>query len=82
MISMPDDLLKELDQAAKETHKRRSELIKDLALKYLRGGAEERGTSSWSPSVQEAFERLREYRFELEPGETAEGLIREMRDSR
>ncbi len=35
MISMPDELLHEVDQAAKATHRKRSEFFKELALRYL-----------------------------------------------
>ncbi|MBI1910109.1 MAG: ribbon-helix-helix protein, CopG family [Deltaproteobacteria bacterium] len=77
MISLPDDLLEELDKAAEENHKRRSELIKDLALEFLRGQK-----MAFPVRSEEAFDRLREFQFKLSPGETAEGLIRHMRDSR
>lgn len=82
MISMPDELLKKLDKAARFKHKKRSELIKDLALQFLEEGAlkKERGLPQ-SLAALNPFERLREYTFELDSGETTEGLIREIRES-
>ncbi|MBI4367104.1 MAG: ribbon-helix-helix protein, CopG family [Deltaproteobacteria bacterium] len=35
MISLPDTLLKEIDEAAKATHRKRSEFFKELALDFL-----------------------------------------------
>ncbi|OGX43855.1 MAG: hypothetical protein A3G38_02255 [Omnitrophica WOR_2 bacterium RIFCSPLOWO2_12_FULL_51_8] len=35
MISLPDELLREVDVAAKATHRKRSEFFKELALRYL-----------------------------------------------
>jgi len=78
MISMPQEVLEEFDKAAKSQHKRRSELIKDLMIEYLRGGSF-RGPR-YLPA-ENPFERLREFTFELEPGETAESLIRKERES-
>jgi len=79
MISMPDELLRELDRAAKERHKKRSELIKDLALEFLRGGKTPQGPRFFPG--EDPFERIREHQFDLEPGESAEGLIRSERES-
>ena len=73
MISMPEGLLEEFDRAAQERHKRRSELIKDLILEFLR--------KDKLQSRQPTLEELREFTFELELGETTEGLIRTERDS-
>lgn len=35
MISIPDALLKEVDKAAKATHRKRSEFFKESVLRYL-----------------------------------------------
>lgn len=35
MISLPNELLMEVDAAAKATHRKRSEFFKELALRYL-----------------------------------------------
>lgn len=35
MISIPDDLLKDIDAAAQAGHRKRSEFFKELALRYL-----------------------------------------------
>lgn len=82
MISMPDRLLKEIDRAAKRNHKKRSELLRDLALQFLKGGVEplpQPGPRWWS---EDPFEELEKHKIHLDPGETTEGLIRQMRDSR
>lgn len=82
MISMPQEVLEELDRAAKANHKRRSELLKDLVLEYLRSGKiSGEGPRTYHPSTRKAIEDLREFTFEIEPGETAAGLIRKERES-
>ncbi len=35
MISIPDDLLKDIDAQAESEHRKRSEFFKELALRYL-----------------------------------------------
>lgn len=35
MISLPDELLNQVDIAARSTHRKRSEFFKELALRYL-----------------------------------------------
>lgn len=35
MISIPDDLLRDIDRVAKREHRKRSEFFKELALRYL-----------------------------------------------
>lgn len=82
MISMPQELLEELDKAAKANHKRRSELLKDLVLEYLRWGKiAGGGPRSYHPSPRQAINDLREFTFKMESGETAEDLIRKERES-
>lgn len=80
MISVPQEILQEFDEAARKNHKRRSELLKDLMLEYLHGDVQHRKPTA--KEVQEQIRGLREYTFKMEPGETAEGIIRKMRDSR
>ena len=36
MISLPDALLRQVDQVAKAEHRKRSEFFKELAMSYLR----------------------------------------------
>lgn len=79
MISMPQELVEELDRAAKGQHKRRSELLKELVLQFLRG---ESASAMVQTRAQRAFQELRQYTFHLKKGETAAGLIRRMRDTR
>ena len=82
MISMPQELLEELDRAAKARHKRRSELLKDLVLGFLHHGeVGSEGPRIYSPSARKTVEDLREFTFKLAPGETAAGLIRKDRES-
>ncbi len=35
MVSIPDQLLKEIDVVAKKEHQKRSEFLKNLAIRYL-----------------------------------------------
>ncbi len=82
MISMPQEVLVELDKAAKANHKRRSELLKDLVLDYLRGRRTPwEGPRPYRGSTQKIINELREFTFKLEPGETTEALIRKERES-
>ncbi|MBI2068365.1 MAG: ribbon-helix-helix protein, CopG family [Deltaproteobacteria bacterium] len=83
MISMPQELLEEFDKAAKSRHKRRSELLKDLVMEFLHQG--EIGSflkKNPQKSIREQIDDLREHTFKMKAGETAEDLIRKMRDSR
>lgn len=82
MISMPDELLVALDRAAREGHKKRSELIKDLALQFLRAPSSALPAPASAERRPNPFDEIRQYTFELKKGETAEGLIRQMRDRR
>ena len=80
MISMPQELLLELDQAAQTQHKGRSELIRELVFQYLRG---DQSRSHRDLAVADrVYQELRQYTFSLKGGETAEGLIRKLRETR
>ena len=35
MVSLPDDLLRDIDRVAKAEHRKRSEFFKELAFRYL-----------------------------------------------
>ena len=40
MISMPDDMLKKLDEAARKEHRSRSELLREAARRHLTAGVQ------------------------------------------
>jgi hypothetical protein len=82
MISLPDKLLNELDRNAKARHKKRSEIFRDLVVLYLNRPNITEPAAFREELAGNAFEGLREFTFELKPTETAEGLIRELRESR
>ncbi|MBI3541398.1 MAG: ribbon-helix-helix protein, CopG family [Deltaproteobacteria bacterium] len=82
MISLPDDVLKGLDRVAKKQHKKRSELIRDLALQVIKGGEGSQRDSKQLLKRKNPFKDLREHRFSLEAGESVELMIRKMRDTR
>ena len=54
MISMPDALLEEIDRAAKEQHRTRSELVREATRKYL----VQPGPSTLAPVRKKSWEEI------------------------
>jgi Arc/MetJ-type ribon-helix-helix transcriptional regulator len=79
MISLPDEFLYEIDDAAKSEHRTRSELIREAIREYLRKSKEYK-TPIDDPRVKQAFESLRSIRWKGKFDSTK--IIRKMRDSR
>jgi len=79
MISLPDEFLSEVDEAAKSEHRTRSELIREAVREYFRKGNEYKRPID-NPVVREAFQGLRSIRWKGKFDSTK--IIRKMRDSR
>lgn len=81
MISLPDRLLEEIDAAAGEEERSRSELIREATRKYLT----ERETTRRpidDPRVRAALETMDRIAGKIDCQWDAAKAIREMRDSR
>ncbi len=74
MISMPEDLLAVLDEAAKDASKTRSELIRDAIRLYMASGKP-------TPDRAAIFKRMQERNRGFVPPAPPEQLVREDRDS-
>jgi Arc/MetJ-type ribon-helix-helix transcriptional regulator len=70
MISMPDEMLKKLDEAARKEHRSRSELLREAARHRLTAGAAAPPTSSTNRA------RTREISKTAAPGVARERLLR------
>lgn len=79
MISIPDELLKEIDEVAKAEHRTRSEFFREAARALLQKGATRRRPID-DPRVKRAFESLRRINWKGKFDSTK--LIRQMRDTR
>lgn len=79
MISLPDQFLSEIDEAAGSEHRTRSELIREALREYLRKGKEYKRPVD-NPQTKEAFESLRSIKWKGKFDSTK--IIRKMRDSR
>jgi metal-responsive CopG/Arc/MetJ family transcriptional regulator len=78
MISVPDELLEEIDQAAKAEHRSRSEFVREAAREYLaRPGSRPLNEAR----ARKAAERIRELAHELrDPNWSGAKEIRKWRD--
>ena len=75
MISLPEELLKVLDDAARDASKSRSRLIRDAIRLYIASG---RPTPDRSTVIQQIRESKKGIRLEAAP----EVIVRRGRDSR
>lgn len=59
MISIPDDLLRDIDAQAEAEHRKRSEFFKELALRYLNAKHPQSGPvdddQAWQMMTSESF---------------------------
>lgn len=80
MISMPDELLADIDSAADQEHRSRSEFIREAARQYLtaRSGKYQRRIDD--PKVQKALEIMERIAAKPSSGWDAAEAVREIRD--
>ncbi len=78
-ISLPEDVLSELDRVAQSEHRTRSYLVREALREYLRPEKRSKRPID-DPRVRDAFETLRSLSWEGKFDSTE--IIRKMRDSR
>jgi Arc/MetJ-type ribon-helix-helix transcriptional regulator len=81
MISLPDNFLNRVDRKARETHRSRSELVREALRAYMEG---ERMfvRPIENPLVREAYEHLLKHPIRWKGRLDSTGMIRKMRDTR
>ncbi len=80
LFSLPEELLVEIDEAAAEEHRSRSELIREATRRYIADRSERRPIDD--PRVREAVESMDRLARKVRGGQDAAKAVREMRDSR
>lgn len=81
MISLPEAFLYDIDTLAKVERRTRSELVREALRTYVTS----RGTRAvWTPGpdVRRAARRILATKLKLPAGETAESIVRKMRETR
>ena len=79
-ISMPDALLRELDQRAAATNRSRSGLIQEAAASYLAGIDSEQARIARRDRIQRAYEKMRAVATRIPPGTEGTAIIRKFRE--
>ena len=80
VVTIPEDLLEEIDARARAEHRSRSELVREALRSYLRSGGR-RGDISNRPEVKRAIQLQDEMRRRLEgSGYSGSEAVRKMRD--
>lgn len=80
IISIPDELLEDIDATAKEEHRSRSELIRESARRYLAERSAKRRPID-DPKIREALETIDEISKKMTAKWDSADVIRKMRDS-
>ena len=80
MISIHEDLLKEIDRAAGRERRSRSEFIREAVRFYLRSSSVEYERPLDNPVVREAFERLDRLDKSWKGRWKSEELVRKIRN--
>jgi len=78
-ISLPDELLEQVDELARELETSRSGLIQEASARYVTAALEERARIERERSIDEAIAIARELSKQIEPFDT-EAAIRADRD--
>ena len=79
MISLPDDFLDDVDALAKTEHRSRSEFVREALRAYV---VTRLKPSTDRAAAQRAAARILKAGLRLPAGETAESLVRRMRETR
>lgn len=80
-VSLPDDLLDEVDELAAELARSRSGLVQEATARYVAELRQERARREREESIGRAMEAAREIAKHVPPGRDGTELIREDRDS-
>ena len=82
MISLPDELLKDIDAAADEENRSRSELIREASRQYLAGKAAKRKRPIDDPRIRDALNAMDRISKKMDARFDSTKVVRKMRDSR
>ncbi len=80
-VSLPDDLLAQVDEIAAEFHRSRSGLVAEATERYIAGIEEERAAREREASILAAMASMRELGKRVPPGEPVVDIIRRDRDT-
>lgn len=80
-VSIPDGLLDEVDELAKEADRSRSGFIQEATAHYVVHVREARANEERRRSIEEAMHGMRELASQMQPGPDTTELIRLDRDS-
>lgn len=81
MMSLPVDFLKDVDTLAKAEHRSRSELVREAIRMYIANHTSHASRQP-SPEAQKAALRILKTNIRLPQGETAESMVRKLREAR
>ena len=79
-VSLPDELLREIDDLAAELDRSRSGLVAEASARYVTELQAERAARERSERIGEAIREARELATHVPPGRDSTELIREDRD--
>jgi len=80
MISLPDELLAQIDSVAGEEHRSRSELIREAARLYIAGRQPGGKRPIDNPRVREALETMDRIAKKIDTGWDSAQAVRDTRD--
>lgn len=80
-VSIPDDLLGEVDAIAEALHRSRSGLVQEATAQYVARVKDERAHEERRRSIEKAMEGARELAKRVPPGDDTTGIIRRDRDA-
>ena len=81
MVSLPSEFLKDVDVLAKAEHRSRSELLREAIRMYITIRPIQ-GSGQPSPEAKKAALRILKTGLKLPSGETAESMVRKLREAR
>jgi metal-responsive CopG/Arc/MetJ family transcriptional regulator len=79
-VSLPDDLLEDVDALAAELHRSRSGLVQEATARYVAEAHAERAKLERTERIEAAISGMREIAKQAPPGPDTTGLIRRDRD--
>jgi metal-responsive CopG/Arc/MetJ family transcriptional regulator len=80
-ISVPDELLEDIDALAAELHRSRSGFVAEASARYVADIRAEQAERERREQIGEAMQAMREIAKRMPPGRDTTELIREDRDS-
>ena len=80
-VSLPDDLLRQVDEIAREFDRSRSGLVAEATERYVATVSAERAAREREARIRAAMAHMREIAKKVPPGPSAEEIIRRDRDT-